>query len=112
MTLKVAIPQASVEDLKAAISKANAKYYPSRQRLTLTPEPGQRSGSPLLDGKALSEYNLTDGSTVIFKDLGTQASRTELHAAYNWNVSAAIFTLHTHCRSAGQQSFFGNTVVP
>lgn len=63
-----------MEELKAAISKANAKYYPSRQRLTLPPEPGQRSGNPLLDGKALSDYNLTGGSTVIFKDLGTQAS--------------------------------------
>ncbi|KAL3156940.1 hypothetical protein ABBQ38_001199 [Trebouxia sp. C0009 RCD-2024] len=68
--------QASVEDLKAAISKANPKYYPSRQRLTLPPEPGQRSGNPLLDGKTLTEYNLTNGSTVVFKDLGTQVGWT------------------------------------
>lgn len=73
------IPQASVDDLKAAISKANSKYYPSRQRLTLPPEPGQRSGNPLLDGKALSEYKLTDGSMVLFKDLGTQASKTRVY---------------------------------
>lgn len=73
------LPQASVEDLKAAISKANPKYYPSRQRLTLPPEPGQRSGNPLLDGKTLTEYNLTNGSTVVFKDLGTQARRTHCY---------------------------------
>lgn len=73
------LPQASVEDLKAAIGKANPKYYPSRQRLTLPPEPGQRSGNPLLDGKKLTEYNLTNGSTVVFKDLGTQARRTHCY---------------------------------
>lgn len=82
VTLKIAMPQASVEDLKTAISKANAKYYPSRQRLTLPPEPGQRSGNPLLDGKALTDYNLTAGSTVIFKDLGTQASNMIVHSIY------------------------------
>ena len=75
--------QASVEDLKTAISRANAKYYPSRQRLTLPAEPGQRSGNPLLDGNALSDYNLTDGSTVIFKDLGTQASNVMVHSIYS-----------------------------
>lgn len=84
-----ALLQASVEDLKAAISKANTKYYPSRQRLTLLPEPGQRSGNPLLDGKLLTEYNLTNGSTVVFKDLGTQASHPwcidyALHVAVTW----------------------------
>ena len=77
------MPQASVEDLKAAISKANAKYYPSRQRLTLPPGPGQRSGDPLLAGKVLSDYNLTDGSTVIFKDLGTQASNMIVYNFYS-----------------------------
>lgn len=68
--------KASVDDLKQAISKAKPKYYPSRQRLTLTPDPGQRSGTALLDGKLLSEYGLSDRSVVIFKDLGTQVGWT------------------------------------
>jgi len=66
--------QATVDDLKQAISQANPKYYPSRQRLTLPPQTGQKSGSPLVDGKLLSEYSLSGGSKVVFKDLGTQAS--------------------------------------
>ena len=84
----MALPQASVKDLKAAISQANAKYYPSRQRLTLPPEPGQRSGNPLLDGRVLSDYNLTQGSTVIFKDLGTQESSTIVYSIYATYVSS------------------------
>lgn len=71
--------QATVDDLKIAISKAISKYYPSRQRLTLPPQAGQKSGSPLVDGKALSEYSLSDGSTIVFKDLGTQAKHPVLH---------------------------------
>ncbi len=66
--------QATVDDLKQAISQANPKYYPSRQRLTLPPQTGQKSGSPLVDGKLLSEYSLSGDSKVVFKDLGTQAS--------------------------------------
>ena len=66
--------QATVDDLKDAVGRAISKYYPARQRLTLPPQPGQKSGSPLLDGKLLSEYGLSEGSTVVFKDLGTQAS--------------------------------------
>ena len=79
-----------MEDLKAAISKANPKYYPSRQRLTLPAEPGQRSGSPLLDGKALTDYKLTDRSTVIFKDLGTQASSLTAHSIYSFHTTVSI----------------------
>ncbi|DBA68491.1 hypothetical protein WJX79_009354 [Trebouxia sp. C0005] len=68
--------KATVNDLKQAISQANPKYYPSRQRLTLPPQTGQKSGSPLVDGKLLSEYSLSEGSKVVFKDLGTQVGWT------------------------------------
>lgn len=66
--------QASVDHLKTAITKSHPKLYSSRQRLTLPPQPGQRSGAALADGKALQEYGLVDGSVVFFKDLGTQVS--------------------------------------
>ena len=65
--------QGSVDSLKAAITNSHPKLYSSRQRLTLPPEAGQRSGAPLADGKALQDYGLTDGSVVFCKDLGTQA---------------------------------------
>ncbi|DBA92225.1 hypothetical protein WJX77_000065 [Trebouxia sp. C0004] len=68
--------KATVDDLKHAISQSNPKYYPSRQRLTLPPQIGQKSGSPLVDGKLLSEYSLCGGSKVVFKDLGTQVGWT------------------------------------
>lgn len=49
-----------------------AKYHPHRQRLTLPPAPGQRSGKALALGKPLSFYDLKDGSIVQYKDLGLQ----------------------------------------
>lgn len=87
--------QATVDDLKQAISQANSKYYPSRQRLTLPPQTGQKSGSPLVDGKLLSEYSLSGGSKIIFKDLGTQASgliyfRAELALSKDCCASSGI----------------------
>lgn len=68
--------KATVDELKQAISQANPKYYASRQRLTLPPQTGQRSGSTLVDGRLLSEYSLSGGSKVVFKDLGAQVGWT------------------------------------
>ena len=104
----VVVVQASVDDLKAAISKANAKYYPSRQRLTLPSEAGQKSGTPLLDGTSLTQYKLTTGSTVVFKDLGTQASTdstAETPSAFDLSSQCEC------CRLIGPQSSFGSTLV-
>lgn len=50
----------------------NHKYYPARQRLTLPAKEGQKSGEVLKDSSRLSEYGLSNGSVVLFKDLGTQ----------------------------------------
>lgn len=74
--------QASVDTLKATISKSHPKLYSSRQRLTLPPQPGQRSGTALVDGKPLKEYGLSDGSTVFFKDLGTQVCQIDLRICF------------------------------
>lgn len=65
--------QASVADLQAAFAAAKPKFYPSRQRFTLadTP-PGEKRPPALAPGKKLSDYDLANGSTLIFKDLGPQ----------------------------------------
>lgn len=62
----------SVEDLKSALHAAKPKLYPSRQRFTLPSKDGASKGMALADGKKLSDYDLGDGSVLIFKDLGPQ----------------------------------------
>eukprot|EP00210_Caulerpa_lentillifera_P001732 g1663.t1 len=66
--------EATVEELKKALHKVKRKYYISRQRLTLPPEKGQRTGTVLQDSKKLSFYDIHEGSEIYFKDLGTQVS--------------------------------------
>ena len=61
-----------MDDLKARFAELKPRFYASRQRWTLPPKEGQRSGEALASGKRLSDYGLTDGSTLIFKDLGPQ----------------------------------------
>lgn len=63
---------ATVDDLKARFAELKPRFYPSRQRFTLPPVAGARSGAALADGKRLSDYGLEDGSVVLFKDLGIQ----------------------------------------
>jgi very-long-chain enoyl-CoA reductase len=67
--------QATVSDLKKKIHKAKSALYPARQRLTLPPPPGAKSGDVLKDGATLESVGLKDGSVVLFKDLGTQVWR-------------------------------------
>lgn len=65
--------QATVEELKARFAELKPRYYPSRQRFTLPPREGSRSGEALADGKRLAaDYGLADGSVLYFKDLGPQ----------------------------------------
>lgn len=68
--------QVDSEDTVTALKKTyhakNKKYYPARQRLTLPPKEGQKSGEALRDDYKLSSYGLRNGSVVQFKDLGTQ----------------------------------------
>ena len=72
----VALLQATTEDLKAAFAAKKKKFYPTRQRWTLpVPDgsPAKTRPTALVDGKSLSkDYGLKTGSTVCFKDLGTQ----------------------------------------
>lgn len=56
--------------------RKNSKYYPARQRFTLPPKEGEARGIPLEDGKTLGSYGLSDGSTIIFKDLGPQVGHS------------------------------------
>jgi hypothetical protein len=64
--------QDTVGQLKKKYHSMNKKYYPARQRLTLPAKEGQKSGEVLKDSSKLSEYGLSTGSVVLFKDLGTQ----------------------------------------
>jgi hypothetical protein len=64
--------QDTVAALKKAFHAKKPKAYPARQRLTLPPAPGQKSGEVLKDGAKLAECGLSSGSVVQFKDLGPQ----------------------------------------
>lgn len=62
-----------MEELKARFAELKPRYYPSRQRFTLPPREGARSGEALADGRRLvADYGLADGSVLYFKDLGPQ----------------------------------------
>jgi very-long-chain enoyl-CoA reductase len=62
----------SVMELKKKMHGSKKSLYPSRQRYTLPPAPGQSRGVTLEDGKKISDYNLTTRAVLIFKDLGPQ----------------------------------------
>ena len=64
--------QATVDDLKARFAELKPSLYASRQRWTLLPREGQRSGDALVEGKRLSDYAIVNGTSLIFKDLGPQ----------------------------------------
>ncbi len=61
-----------MDDLKRAFAELKPKYYPSRQRWTLQPREGQRTGDALAGSKKLSEFGVADGTALVFKDLGPQ----------------------------------------
>lgn len=67
--------QATVTELQEAIYEAKnkaSKYQTNRQRLTLPPGPGEKSGKALEAGKPLVSYGLLNGSKIQYKDLGLQ----------------------------------------
>lgn len=64
--------QATVEELGAALHTKKKTLYPSRQRFTLPLKPGEKKPTALAPGKKLSDYGLSNGSVLQFKDLGPQ----------------------------------------
>ena len=64
--------QGTVADLQRAFHSAKHQFYPSRQRFSLPVKAGEKKATALVHGKKLSDYDLTDGSVLIFKDLGPQ----------------------------------------
>lgn len=64
--------QDSVDDLRKAFAKAKPAMYVARQRFTLPLAEGEKKATVLGSGKKLSDYGLTEGSKVVFKDLGPQ----------------------------------------
>ena len=86
--------QATVEDLKAAFAKAKPKYYVSRQRFTIQSMTDAPGSVPLTaDSKQLSEYGVSDGATLLFKDLGPQVW---LHA---WGPAIQPGHIRTACNA-------------
>ena len=82
--------------IENVIRIAEPKYYPTRQRFT-TPPPkdgGPKArGTPLVDGKSLADYNINDGDTIFFKDLGPQVCARQKAAQhcprYHQNVRSS-----------------------
>lgn len=64
-------------ELKKKIHGLKPKLYPARQRLTLPPKAGAKSGEVLKDSATIDSLGLKDGSVIIFKDLGTQVRGQE-----------------------------------
>lgn len=66
-------PTATISDVKKRVHSASRKLYPARQRLTLPPKDGERSGLVLEDSRPVSSYEqLKVNGDVILKDLGPQ----------------------------------------
>lgn len=59
-------------DLARAFAELKPKYYPSRQRWTLPPKEGARSGEVLPPSAPLADHGVADGGALVFKDLGPQ----------------------------------------
>ena len=55
----------------------NRRFSPARQRLTLPPAGGAKSGVPLAKGKLLKEAGLSNGASVHLKDLGQQVRSSQ-----------------------------------
>ena len=68
--------QGTVADLQKAFHGAKPQFYPSRQRFSLPVKAGEKKATSLVPGKKLSDYELTDGSVLVFKDLGRQVLRS------------------------------------
>jgi very-long-chain enoyl-CoA reductase len=79
-----------VADLKKKFHAKNKKYYPARQRFTLPPKEGQKSGEAVKDTATLESYNLASSPVLYFKDLGPQVSSLQA------GVCAFMFALLSH----------------
>ncbi|PKY21729.1 hypothetical protein RhiirB3_409780 [Rhizophagus irregularis] len=66
--LTINIPaDATVDQLKQTLYKEVPKYYPDRQRLAI-------NQLVLQEGKLLKDYDIKEGDSILFKDLGPQIS--------------------------------------
>ena len=86
--------QGTVEDLKRAFHKAKPQFYPSRQRFTFPLKTGEKKATALADGKKLSDFDVKDGTVLIFKDLGPQV-RMLHNATSRRHHGCCILTLHS-----------------
>lgn len=90
--------QATVEDLQKAFYKAKPKFYPSRQRFTLPTKPGEKKATAVAPGKKLSDYDIKDGSVLVFKDLGPQVNPNLVTDVLNgglWPLMCCISSMPT-----------------
>ena len=82
-----------MDDLKRAFHKAKPQYYPSRQRFTFPLKAGEKKPTALVAGKKLSDFNVIDGTVLIFKDLGPQVLTPSLHV----HVESSCLTRQLAC---------------
>ena len=85
--------QGTVEDFKRAFHKAKPQFYPSRQRFTFALKAGEKKAIALADGKKLSEFDVKDGTVLIFKDLGPQVGVLRNASSHHYDV-ACMLSLH------------------
>lgn len=86
--------QGTVEDLKRAFHKAKPQFYPSRQRFTFPLKAGEKKAIALADGKKLSDFDVKDGTVLIFKDLGPQVSVLRNALSHHHHVLCMLTLLH------------------
>ena len=85
--------QGTVDDLKRAYYKAKPQFYPSRQRFTFPLKAGEKKATALADGKKLSDFDVKDGTVLIFKDLGPQVSMMRIAMSHHHH-GCCMLTLH------------------
>ncbi len=79
-----------MHDLQVKFHQLKPKFYPSRQRFPLPLKAGEKKGTSLAHGKKLSDYDIKDGSVLIFKDLGPQVDPS---SCVQGASSVQVFTL-------------------
>ena len=104
--------------MQSALHQLKKQLYPSRQRLTLPLQNGEKKPTVLQAGKKLSDFDLADGSVVVFKDLGPQVRHHEpfFGMPYSLCSSDPVDKVTTDkvaagCRLDGPQCSSGSTLA-
>lgn len=88
--------QGTVDDLKRAFAKAKPQFYPSRQRFSFPLKAGEKKATALTDGKKLSDFDVRDGTVLIFKDLGAQVGKPPTQCTLGRIILKHVACSHQH----------------